>query len=112
MPAKRQSNLSSTRSKHLVLPRWITIWMIVTSVCCLWDCGFVLNRPRSMRGGDLFHPFAPYTKYIAVDPLYANMENTFVLAQSWLNLIEVAFGLVSLSMYYFAGRHNLACLLL
>ena len=36
------------------LPWWAKIWLFLSAVICIWDAGYVLNRPNSMEGGKLF----------------------------------------------------------
>ena len=109
MPSKPRAQ---NRSNQLAMPRWATTWAIVGSLVCLWDATYVLLRPRTMAKGDLFDFYLPYAKYITVDPLYGNLQNAFVLAQSWVNLLEITMALTSVVLYHLLGRRNLACLLL
>jgi hypothetical protein len=94
------------------MPRWVTAWAVIGSIVCLWDATYVLTRPRSMAKGDLFHIFFPYAKYITVDPLYGNLKNAFVIAQSCMNYVEVTLTLFSVILYHILGRRNLGCLVL
>ena len=109
MPPK---STNSARSSQLEMPRWITAWAVIGSIVCIWDATYVLTRPRSMAKGDLFHLYTPYAKYITLDPLYGNLKNAFVVAQSWMNLVEVALALIAVFLYHAAGRRNGGCLLL
>jgi hypothetical protein len=97
---------------QLFMPWWATIWTIIGSLVCIWDATYILYRPRTMANGDLFHLYFPYAKYITLDPLYGNLRNAFVLAQSWLNLVEITLTLLSVTLYHAMGRRNLGCLLL
>lgn len=106
-----QSN-RDVRSKQLTMPRWATIWAVLGSLVCIWDATYVLTRPRSMAKGDLFHLFTPYAKYITLDPLYGNLKNAFVIAQSWMNLVEILLTLFAVFLYHLLGRRNLGCLIL
>lgn len=107
------SNSNTTPpSKQLSMPRWATAWAVLGSMVCIWDATYVLTRPRSMAKGDLFHIFFPYAKYITLDPLYGNLQNAFVVAQSWMNLVEIFLTLLAVFLYHLAGRRNLGCLVL
>jgi len=102
-------------SSALTIPRFITIWILIAGLVVTWDAGYVLNRPHSMAGGYLFWLFQPYAKYITLDLLYGNTQNSFVVAQSWLNVLEILLGFFSLAMYHYSKsstKKNLACLLL
>jgi hypothetical protein len=103
---------NSARSSQLEMPRWATAWAVIGSIVCIWDATYVLTRPRSMAKGDLFHMYTPYAKYITLDPLYGNLKNAFVVAQSWMNLVEVALAFIAIFLYHVAGRRNGGCLLL
>ena len=112
MPSKGDKTLSANRSGQCFMPRWVTAWAVLGSFVCLWDATYVLTRPRSMAKGDLFHIFMPYAKYITVDPLYGNLKNAFVIAQSYMNYVELSLTLLSVILYHLFKRRNLGCLLL
>lgn len=69
------------------IPKWITVWLFVSSFVVLYDASYVLLRPATMRGGPLFHIYSPYDLYIKFDTLYGNLTDSFVVIQSWLNLV-------------------------
>ncbi len=99
----------------LTLPRFITIWIIIAGVVVSWDAGYLLTRPHSMAGGPLFWLFQPYAKYITLDLLYGNLKNSFVVAQAWLNILEIICGFLALAMYHgskSSTTKNLACVIL
>jgi hypothetical protein len=77
-------------------PKWVAIWLTVSSLICLWDASFVLLRPASFD----IPLWAPYLDYIQVDKLYGNVEDTFVWSQSIMNLLEVGLNLYSLSLLH------------
>jgi hypothetical protein len=112
MPPKSDINVRSNRSGQCSMPLWATAWAIIGSLVCLWDATYVLTRPRSMANGDLFYIFVPYAKYITLDPLYGNLENAFVIAQSYINYVELTLALFSVILYHILGRRNLGCLVL
>ena len=109
MPPKSDTK---DHSVQCFMPRWATAWAIIGSLVCIWDATYVLTRPRSMAKGDLFHIFFPYAKYITLDPLYGNLKNAFVIAQSCMNYVELTLTLFSVILYYIFRRRNLSCLLL
>lgn len=107
--------MSGSTGSSLIIPKFVTIWIIIASILVTWDAAFVLSRPHSMAGGHLFWLFQPYAKYISVDLLYGNMKNSFVVAQAWLNIFEILGGVLSLIIYHgskSANKQNFACLLL
>ena len=84
-------------------PRWVSAWLVITSVIVIWDASFVLSRPASFA----HILWAPYRDYIVVDTLYGNVQDSFVWSQSILNLVEVFLNVVSLSLLG-ANRHRAA----
>jgi hypothetical protein len=41
-----------------------------------------------MKGGSLYHIYHPYDNYVIYDTLYSDMNDSFVVIQSWLNIVE------------------------
>jgi hypothetical protein len=80
----------------LAIPKWITLWLAVSSAVVLYDASYVLLRPSSMRGGPLFSYYSAYDLYIKFDTLYGNLADSFVVIQSWLNLVEISIIIYSL----------------
>lgn len=112
MPSKGDQTINANRLGQCSMARWATAWAVLGSLVCIWDATYVLTRPRSMAKGDLFHIFTPYAKYITVDPLYGNLQNAFVIAQSCMNYVEITLTLLSVGLYHILGRRNLGCLIL
>ncbi|CAF3320631.1 unnamed protein product [Rotaria socialis] len=112
MPPKSNTNGFSNRSNQCYMPAWATLWTVIGSLVCIWDATYIITRPRSMANGDLFHIFSPYAKYITLDPLYGNLQNAFVIAQSCMNYVELTLALLSIILYHIVGQRNLGCLLL
>eukprot|EP01096_Ripella_sp_DP13-Kostka_P010675 TRINITY_DN4251_c0_g1_i1.p1 TRINITY_DN4251_c0_g1~~TRINITY_DN4251_c0_g1_i1.p1 ORF type:complete len:205 (-),score=99.75 TRINITY_DN4251_c0_g1_i1:42-572(-) len=75
------------------LPLWIKLWFLVTIPIVIWDATFILFRPQSLPGGDFHHIWAPYATYIQIDKRYGDVNDGFVIAQSWVNLLEVVVAL-------------------
>lgn len=70
------------------LPRWLVLWLALSSVVVVWDALFVLLRPHSMTGGSLAFVWPVYDLYLAVDHSYADLENTTVAAICTMSLLE------------------------
>ncbi|EAN79146.1 Emopamil binding protein, putative [Trypanosoma equiperdum] len=85
------------------LPTVATAWLLLTAPVVLLDAVFVLNRPKTP---DTPHPlgelvlFQPWTVYATYDRRYAPNEDAFVVAQSWMNLLEVTLGLLALLLSF------------
>jgi hypothetical protein len=75
----------------------LLVWLFVSAVIVIFDAFYVINRPDTMRGGKYFDYFQPYEIYIKFDTMYALNNDTFVVIQSWLNLVESA--LLFISVY-------------
>lgn len=86
-----------------IIPTAVWYWLVLSSLIVLWDASFVLNRPRSMKGGDLNWAFGPYNLYVTIDKMYGDMKSVFVVVQSWGNLVEVALNLVAAYVSAHAG---------
>ena len=82
---------------------WIRYWMFISGFIVLYDAGYVLLRPRSCVGGDLFFIWQPYDLYSRVDKLYSRevmqAGDGFNQAQAILNLAEVATHFLSLHLW-------------
>jgi len=73
--------------------------LFVASFVVLWDSGYVLSRPTSMRGGSMYWLWAPYDFYATdVDRRYGDISDGFVIAQSQLNIAEAALSFSALFM--------------
>ncbi|KAF8324917.1 uncharacterized protein EI90DRAFT_3146783 [Cantharellus anzutake] len=48
---------------------WISVWFALSTLIVTWDAGYLLLRPRSMQGGDLFWLWRPYHLYSKIDYL-------------------------------------------
>ena len=82
----------------MFVPKWLNIWLVLSSLIVIFDASYVLLRPASMRGGHLFPYFSPYELYIQFDTLYGNLTDSFVVIQSWLNLVEVSLILLAVAL--------------
>eukprot|EP00798_Chlamydomonas_sp_ICE-L_P020932 gene20932-27782_t len=82
---------------------WMNLWLVVSAALMYWDAGFVLNRPRTIPGGDLFWLYEPYELYVKVDKLYSietlNSGDGFAAAQSYLNLAEASMQILTVILW-------------
>ncbi|GAA5996942.1 uncharacterized protein JCM10292_006100 [Rhodotorula paludigena] len=73
-------------------PLWVKTWFVVSTLLVAWDTGYVLLRPRSMKGGDLSALWAPYELYGLVDKVYGPdawaSGYGFTSAQALMNIPE------------------------
>jgi len=74
----------------MFVPKPLYLWLVLSAIIVIFDALYVLLRPETLRGGKYFNIFAPYEMYVKFDTLYGNNTDSFVVIQSWLNLIEAA----------------------
>lgn len=97
---------SSTAATFAHAPSGFTLfWLAISVPLVIWDCGYVLLRPRTMPGGDLHWPlWAPYELYGNVDHIYGwkafNANNGFTGAQGMLNVLETLMYIYYAVVYY------------
>ena len=85
------------------LPRWVVLWMGISTLVVIWDALFVLLRPASFPGGSLgFIWEFGYVLYMEVDRAYADQGNTYLHALATMSIVEAL--LVSWGL--FAHRVN------
>lgn len=80
------------------------LWLTLSALIVIFDASYVLLRPESMKGGKYFHIYAPYELYIKFDTLYGLNSDHFVVIQSWLNLAEAFFLLLSVILSLFSSK--------
>ncbi len=69
--------------------------MTISAVIVLFDAFYVINRPATLKNGSLAWLFEPYQIYIQYDTLYGPNNDSFVVIQSWMNLVEAVLLLIS-----------------
>ncbi|KAG0664386.1 hypothetical protein C6P46_001431 [Rhodotorula mucilaginosa] len=87
--------------------RWIVAWFVVSTLLVAWDTGYMLLRPRTFPGGDLFWFWKPYVLYAKTDLVYSRAayesKDGFAAAQSVMNVVESVLNVVFLVL---AARHS------
>jgi hypothetical protein len=78
-------------------PKWVALWLTISTIICFWDALFVFNRESKLASfnNTIWYP---YKSYVKVDKLYGDVKNDFVWSQSVLNLLEVALNLQALNL--------------
>ncbi|RNF08217.1 cholestenol Delta-isomerase [Trypanosoma conorhini] len=83
----------------LELPLLAKLWFLLTAPVVLIDGVFVLTRSSSPS---VPHPLADtppfnwWVLYATYDRRYAPNDDAFVVVQSWMNMLEVALGILAL----------------
>ena len=79
----------------MYISRFFIFWLALSGVIVIYDACFVLLRPETLPGGKYEFIYSPYQLYIKYDTLYGNMQDSFVVIQSQLNLVEVLMSFVA-----------------
>jgi hypothetical protein len=85
-------------------------WFLIGGLICTLDAAFVLLRPGSLPGGELTkNPlvlmlFQGWHTYITVDKRYADLNDAFVVLQSYLNLSEIFLGFLAVLLSFYGAR--------
>lgn len=90
------------------LPRWVVLWLALSTIVVIWDASFVLCRPLSFPGESLgfIWSFA-YTIYLEVDHGYADLENQFVASLGIISFVEAI--VVAIALWaHTQAKHGLA----
>eukprot|EP01080_Neovahlkampfia_damariscottae_P010085 gene10085-2507_t len=92
-----------------MLPKWVLLWFLITIFACAYDSAFLILRPRSLEGGDLFKYFSFYTSHYGVaDPKYLDMTSGFVFGQCIMNIAEITLALLSFLLHMIGSyKHSL-----
>ncbi|KAH8165725.1 hypothetical protein CIB48_g2541 [Xylaria polymorpha] len=104
--SKGNAGPSTAAAVYAHAPSAFTLfWLAVSLPLVVWDCGYVLMRPRTMAGGDLHWPlWAPYALYGEVDYVYGwkafNANSGFTGAQGFLNVVETVMYAYYAFVYY------------
>jgi hypothetical protein len=96
--AKKSAKTAAAATSSITVPGWMLGWLLISSILTLYDAAFVLTRPASLSGGSLHWLFFSYDSYIVYDPVYANLKDAFGVAQSYINLIEIALVFIALTL--------------
>uniref|UniRef100_A0A6B2LN91 EXPERA domain-containing protein n=1 Tax=Arcella intermedia TaxID=1963864 RepID=A0A6B2LN91_9EUKA len=76
----------------------MVFWLLISSLVVIWDFSFVLLRPRSLTG-DISWIWEPYKLYVTIDKLYGDMEDSFVVGQAYMNIVETCINFSALFMH-------------
>ena len=71
----------------MFIPWPVYIWLIFSSACVTYDTLYIQLRPLTFRYNIYEWKFEPYQVYQFFDTLKINMEDQFLVIQSWLNAV-------------------------
>ena len=80
----------------MLIPWPVYIWIILSSAAVTYDFIYIQTRPQSFVYDPKDLTFQPYMVYQFFDTLKINMQDQFVVIQSWLNAVEVVLGLLTI----------------
>ena len=101
---KREVPAAGAAERPRPLPAWTALWFAIAIPVVSWDAAFVFLRPASMPGQSLAWLFPGYDTYTRVDGRYADLADDFIVAQSILNILESAIGLLFLVLFFRRAR--------
>lgn len=81
-----------------LIPGFLKIWFVFSALIVFFDASFILQRPETQKGGSLYKFYHPYDNYVIYDTLYGDLDDSFVVIQSWLNIVEGVFLLIAVFM--------------
>ena len=76
----------------LQFPRWVSMWLLFSSISVSFDTVFILDRPESFN----ISIWTTHHIYTKIDKAYGDLEDTFVYAKSLLNIVEVIANITAL----------------
>lgn len=66
------------------------VWILISTLGVIYDTLYIQLRPLTFRHNIYEWKFEPYQLYQFFDTLKVNMDDQFVVIQSWLNVVEVS----------------------
>jgi hypothetical protein len=77
------------------IPGFLKFWFVLSAFIVFFDASFVIQRPATLKGGNLYKYYFAYDNYVIYDTLYTDLKDSFVVIQSWLNIVEGVFLIVA-----------------
>ncbi|CAB3405417.1 unnamed protein product [Caenorhabditis bovis] len=90
-----------------ILPAWITLWLIFSSVICSLDVAFTINRPYTNEAPYLMTTsfYTPWNFYSQVDAHYRTTNDSLTAATGRVMLIEIMLNFVAIALGFARSRH-------
>ena len=95
-------------SKLVGLSAFTIFWFLMSFVTVCIDAAFVLGRPGTLTTDQL--PFTMWQLYAQHDRRYGDMKDAFVIAQSYVNFIEVGLQLLAVILHFTGARSAALCI--
>uniref|UniRef100_A0A914H196 EXPERA domain-containing protein n=1 Tax=Globodera rostochiensis TaxID=31243 RepID=A0A914H196_GLORO len=90
-----------------VLPNWIKIWLVCSTLICSADVAFTTLRPESLRDGNYGKFFTLWNIYAGVDTRYANETDPMTRVTGPLMCVELVLNLIALFTDFVGSAHSL-----
>ncbi|KAL3994975.1 Emopamil binding family protein [Acanthocheilonema viteae] len=91
--------------RNLSMPRWIRIWLKISTVICSFDVAYTMLRPYTLRGNTLGTFYELWNIYSDVDLRYATTDDIVTMATGRLMIIEIILNIVALYLCRDHPRH-------
>ncbi|TKR89578.1 hypothetical protein L596_013658 [Steinernema carpocapsae] len=92
--------------EHKILPLWIEIWLIVSTILCTLDVIYTMLRPWTTRGGSLENVYYFWNIYSDVDLRYADAKDLVTMATGRIMIVELVMNIVAILMDRRGSRHT------
>jgi hypothetical protein len=79
----------------MLIPWKVYLWLLFSTGCILYDFFYIYLRPLSFRYNPYEWTFEPYQLYQFFDTLKINMQDRYLVIQSYFNLVEAALMLLT-----------------
>ena len=89
-------------SKQVGLSGLTIAWFLISFVTVCIDAAFVIGRPGTLTTDQL--PFTMWQLYATHDKRYGDLTDAFVIAQSYVNFIEVGLQLLAVLLHFTGAR--------
>ncbi|VIO93905.1 Uncharacterized protein BM_BM6441 [Brugia malayi] len=82
--------------RNLSMPRWIQIWLKLSTLICSLDVAYTMLRPHTLRGNTLGIFYELWNIYSDVDLRYATTNDIVTMATGRLMVIEIILNIAAL----------------
>ncbi|GMS83850.1 hypothetical protein PENTCL1PPCAC_6025, partial [Pristionchus entomophagus] len=90
-----------------LLPKWVLIWLVSSTVICMMDVFYTMMRPLTNRGGNWLATFyEPWNIYADVDYRYADKKDLVTMATGRVMILEIFMNIIAVFMNNCRSRHT------
>ncbi|KAL3079092.1 hypothetical protein niasHS_014874 [Heterodera schachtii] len=99
--------MGGTTAAFGVLPNWVKIWLVCSTLICSVDVAFTALRPESLRGGKYDNFFTLWNVYASVDTRYADAADPLTRVTGPLMCLELVLNVCALCLDFVCPAHSL-----